>query len=68
MPVPKGDGVFKVPMPQINTPRFKFGGKQQGGVGHGEGQPGDPVDGQKDPNGQPGQGEAGEEKEIKNLK
>jgi uncharacterized sporulation protein YeaH/YhbH (DUF444 family) len=33
MPVPKGNGVFRIPMPSIETPHFKFGEKQQGGVG-----------------------------------
>jgi uncharacterized sporulation protein YeaH/YhbH (DUF444 family) len=64
LPVPKGGGVFKVPMPQINTPRFIFGEKQQGGTGQGEGQPGDPVDGQP---GEPGQGEAGQGEGNKEL-
>ena len=27
MPIQKGKEVFKVPMPQIETPRFKFGSK-----------------------------------------
>lgn len=64
LPVPKGGGVFKVPMPQINTPRFIFGERQQGGTGQGEGQPGDPVDGQP---GEPGQGEAGQGEGNKEL-
>jgi uncharacterized protein len=55
MPLPKGDGTYRIPMPQIETPRFKFGEKQQGGVGQGEGNPGDPVDGQQGD--QPGDGE-----------
>ncbi len=59
MVVPKGDGRFTVPLPQIETPRFKFGGKSEGGVGQGDGQPGEAVDGQEG-DGQPGQGEAGE--------
>ena len=45
----------KIPIPSIDTPRFKYGPKQSGGVGQGEGQPGENVD----ENGQPGQGEAG---------
>ena len=65
MPVPKGDGQFKIPMPSIDTPRFKFGDKQQGGVGQGDGQQGDPVDGQEG-EGSPGQGEAGEGEGNKN--
>lgn len=63
MPIPKGNGSFRVPMPSIDTPRFKFGDKEQGGVGQGEGQPGDPIDGE----GQPGQGEAGEGEGKKEL-
>ena len=47
MPIPKGDGVFKVPMPNIETPRFKFGSQQQGGMGQGDGEKGDPVDGEE---------------------
>ena len=66
MPVPKGDGTFKIPMPSINTPRFKFGEKQQGGQGQGDGQPGDPVDGQPG-EGEPGEGEAGEGEGNKEL-
>jgi len=58
--IPKGTDKFTVPMPSIDIPRFRFGDKSQGGLGQGQGQPGDPVDGQQDPNGQPGQGEAGE--------
>lgn len=63
MPIPKGDGQFKVPMPSINTPRFIFGDKSQGGSGQGEGEAGDPVDGQ----GEPGAGEAGEGEGAKEL-
>lgn len=49
----------KIPVPRINIPTFKYGPKQQGGVGQGQGKPGDPVQG--DPqDGQPGQGQAGE--------
>ena len=57
---------FKVPMPSIDTPRFKFGDKQQGGMGQGEGEQGDPVDG-KPGEGEPGQGEAGEGEGNKEL-
>ena len=45
-----------IPVPQIEIPHFKFGEKEQGGTGQGDGKPGDPV-GQGDP--QPGDGEAG---------
>lgn len=36
----------KIPVPQIEIPRFKYGPKDSGGVGQGEGKPGDSVDGQ----------------------
>lgn len=52
----KGKDLVTIPMPQIQVPRFRFGQKQQGGVGQGDGQPGDPV-GSGDP--QQGAGEAG---------
>ncbi len=65
MPIPKGDGTFKVPMPSIETPRFRFGSEQQGGTGQGEGEPGDPVDGQ--PGEEAGEGEAGEGEGNKEL-
>ena len=65
LPVSKGKETFKIPMPSIETPRFKFGDKSQGGMGQGEGQPGDPVDGE--PGDQPGQGEAGEGEGNKKL-
>jgi uncharacterized sporulation protein YeaH/YhbH (DUF444 family) len=58
----KGKDMVSIPIPQIEIPRFRFGDKEQGGVGQGEGEPGDPV-GQGDPQDgeqQPGQGEAGE--------
>lgn len=46
----------KIPIPSIDVPRFKYGPKQSGGVGQGQGQAGDAVDG----DGQPGQGQAGD--------
>jgi uncharacterized sporulation protein YeaH/YhbH (DUF444 family) len=67
MAVPKGNNKFTIPMPQIDTPRFKYGDKSQGGMGQGQGGQGDPVDGQPDPNGQPGQGEAGQGEGNKEL-
>jgi len=67
MPIPKGNGEFKVPMPSINTPQFRFGDKSQGGSGQGDGQPGDPVDGGQPGEGQPGEGEAGQEEGAKEL-
>lgn len=47
----------KIPLPQIDTPTFRYGPKQQGGVGQGEGQPGEGTGEQ----GQSGQGQAGEQ-------
>lgn len=52
----RGKDTISIPIPQIEMPRFTFDTGQQGGVGRGEGEPGDPVDGQEGP----GQGEAGE--------
>lgn len=46
----------KIPLPKIDIPNFRYGAKQQGGVGQGEGQPGQDVG---DP-GEGGQGAAGE--------
>lgn len=45
----------KIPIPYIDIPRFKYGPKQGGGVGQGQGQPGDAMDGEP----QDGFGEAG---------
>ena len=53
----KGKDVVSIPIPQIDIPRFRFGDKQRGGVGQGEGNPGDPV-GEGDEK-QPGKGKAG---------
>ncbi len=50
----KGKDTVSVPVPQIEIPRFRFGSQQQGGVGQGEGDPGDPLD-----QGEPGEGEPG---------
>jgi len=33
--------LVKIPVPSIDIPRFKYGPKQQGGVGQGQGKPGD---------------------------
>jgi len=55
MIVRKGKDTVSIPMPQIEIPRFKFG-SNEGGVGQGEGNPGDEVD----PNGQPQQGKSGQ--------
>lgn len=46
----------KIPIPSIDVPRFKYGPKQSGGVGQGQGQAGDQVDGEQ----QQGAGQAGD--------
>jgi sporulation protein YhbH len=43
----KGKDVVSIPIPQIDIPRFRFGDKQQGGVGQGDGDPGDPMGGEE---------------------
>lgn len=50
----KGRDLVSIPLPQISLPQFRYGNKQTGGVGEGEGDVGDPL------NGQPGSGRAGE--------
>lgn len=52
----KGKDRVTIPLPQIDIPRFIYGDRQKGGVGQGDGQPGDPISGKDQ---QPGQGEAG---------
>ncbi len=53
----KGKDLVSIPIPHIDIPRFTFGSKQQGGVGQGSGNPGDPLGG--DPDQGDGQGQAG---------
>jgi sporulation protein YhbH len=48
----KGKDTISIPLPQIDIPRFRYGSKNSGGVGQGEGDVGDAVQ-QGDPN-QPG--------------
>ena len=54
----QGRKLVTIPLPRIDIPKFQFGDKQQGGVGQGEGEVGDPI-GQGEP--QPGEGEAGDQ-------
>ncbi|MCY4644047.1 MAG: DUF444 family protein [Bacteriovoracales bacterium] len=65
--IDKGDGKFRLPMPQIDIPRFKFGEKSQGGLGQGDGKVGEPID-EKEKAGQgnksAGQGEGQKELEV----
>lgn len=39
----QGKDYVSIPVPQIDLPRFKFGKRQMGGVGQGEGAPGTPL-------------------------
>ena len=54
----QGKRMVSIPLPQIDIPQFRYGAKQAGGVGQGDGNVGDPI-GRGDP--QPGQGQAGSE-------
>ena len=54
----QGKRTISIPVPSIELPRFRYGDKQQGGVGQGQGQPGDPLSQQEgEAGGQAGQGE-----------
>jgi hypothetical protein len=55
----KGKDLITIPVPSIDIPRFKFGSRQQGGVGQGDGNPGDVLQ-QGPDDGQGGKGKAGE--------
>jgi sporulation protein YhbH len=52
----QGKETVSIPLPQVDIPRFRYGSKDQGGVGQGEGDVGDTV-APGDP--QAGQGQAG---------
>jgi hypothetical protein len=54
----QGKRYVSIPLPQIDIPQFRYGAKQGGGVGQGDGDVGDPI-GKGDE--QEGQGEAGSE-------
>lgn len=56
----QGKETVSIPVPQIDIPQFRFGEKQSGGVGQGQGEPGDPVGGEEsegEGSGKAGQGE-----------
>ncbi len=50
----QGDKLVSIPLPEVNIPRLRYGKNQTGGVGQGDGSPGDRVDGQT------GEGQAGD--------
>ncbi|HVV83450.1 MAG TPA: DUF444 family protein [Kofleriaceae bacterium] len=54
----KGKDTVSIPLPQVDLPRFKWGDKQGGGVGQGDGEVGESLGGQGQ--GKPGAGEAGD--------
>ncbi len=54
----EGKKVVSIPVPQIDIPRLRYGTRQQGGVGQGDGEPGDPLS-QSDA--EDGAGEAGDQ-------
>ncbi|MQA88971.1 MAG: DUF444 family protein [Gemmatimonas sp.] len=39
----QGDEIVSIPLPQIELPQFRYGPREQGGVGQGPGEVGDPV-------------------------
>ncbi len=55
----QGKDVVSIPIPQIDIPKFRYGDKQQGGVGQGDGEEGDPVGGK--PQDGDGEGKAGKD-------
>jgi uncharacterized protein len=56
----QGKDLVSIPIPQIDIPKFRYGDKQRGGVGQGDGDEGDPVGGGQQ-QGQGGQGQAGKD-------
>ena len=56
----KGKDMVTIPLPQIDIPHFRFGDKEKGGVGQGDGKPGDAI-GQGEPQEGEGEGKAGSE-------
>ena len=55
----QGKETISIPLPQIEIPRFKYGSKNSGGVGQGDGEVGDPLQ-QGDPDQAGDQRKAGE--------
>jgi hypothetical protein len=53
----QGTDLVSIPIPQIDVPRFRFNDRQGGGVGQGDGDPGDPLGSDEGD----GQGKAGEQ-------
>src|SRR5881275_857038 len=53
----KGNDLVSIPMPAINLPQFRYGKKNSGGVGVGDGQPGQPLTAPQDGDGDPQAGD-----------
>src|ERR1043166_8434679 len=53
----KGNDLVSIPLPQIDPPQFRYGKRGSGGVGQGEGDPGQPLTA---PDGE-GEGKAGDQ-------
>jgi len=53
----KGRDLVSIPLPQIDLPQFRYGQKNGGGVGQGEGDPGQPLTQPQDGDGQGGAGD-----------
>lgn len=62
----QGDRSVKIPIHRIDIPRFKHGAADGGGVGQGQGQPGDALDGGDEQPGD-GHGHAGHDEGAKEL-
>ncbi len=56
----QGKKQVRIPMPQIDIPNFRFGQREQGGVGQGEGEEGQPLSPGEEGDG-PGGGKAGKD-------
>ena len=53
----QGKSIVSVPLPQIDIPTFRYGRKEQGGVGQGEGEEGTPIGADEGPPGGIGAGD-----------
>ncbi len=53
----KGSDLVSIPLPSINLPQFRYGSKGSGGVGVGDGQPGQPLTQPQDGDGEPQAGD-----------
>lgn len=53
----KGNDYVSIPLPQINPPQFRYGPKGSGGVGVGDGEPGQPLTPPQDGEGEPQAGD-----------